>query len=208
MDKGQAIIDFVKEELKDNADGHGYQHAERVVKNAQAILAEEGGDAKIVETACWLHDTVDHKLFADLGKQKDKVRKLLEENGYDEKEIAEIIEIVSTISFDGGRYKELTDHNAMIVRDADRLDAMGAIGIIRTIEYGTSRRRPFYEAKNLKKAEGKIAFGENSETSLSHFYEKLLLLKNLMCTSTGRRLAQKRHAFMLAFLQEFYEEIE
>ena len=119
----------------------------------------------------------------------------------------EIIYIISNISWNGGKNVELDSLNAMIVRDADRLDAIGAIGIIRTTEYGVSRQRNFYHEENLKVVDGKFCFKDITASTLSHFYEKLLLLKDLMHTKTAKKLAEKRHVFMEKFLQEFYDEL-
>lgn len=203
----EKIKEFVKKELSKDNSGHGYQHALRVYGNAKKILEKEGGDELVVLTAALIHDTVDKKLFDDQQQRLQVVKEFLAEQKYNEKQIEEIIYIISNISWNGGKNVELDSLNAMIVRDADRLDAIGAIGIIRTTEYGVSRQRSFYEDKNLKVVDGKYDFNEITTSTLSHFYEKLLLLKDLMHTKTARELAEKRHEFMKCFLQEFYDEL-
>ncbi len=201
----EEIIAFVKNELKTDFSGHDYLHALRVVNNAKKILKQTEGDELIIITACYLHDTVDEKLFRDVFSQIKKIKALLTSVNYTSKQISEIIEIITTMSFHLGiKPKSI---NASIAQDADRLDALGAMGIIRTIQYGQSRKRPFYEDINLKKENGKYAFNEISATPLSHFYEKLLKLPSLMNTLVARELAIKRVNTINLFLEAFYQEI-
>lgn len=202
-----AIPQFVSEELSQDHSGHNHQHAERVVTNARKIMAEEGGDEKIILTAAWLHDCIDKKLFSDLAGQLDKINTLLKRLHYNEKEVEEVLYIIQNISYNGGENRPLSTLNAQIVRDADRLDAIGAIGIIRTIEYGASKGRSFYGTENIKKEKGKCGWKQPSDTSLSHFYEKLLKLESLMHTKSAKSLARQRTAFLETFLQQFYDEL-
>ena len=201
------IIDFVKKELSCDNSGHNYQHIERVVKNALYLIKYEGGNEKIIITACYLHDVIDHKLFDNLDIQKDKIIKILIDNNYLPCEIEEIIDIIENVSFSKGNINECDNLNLKIVRDADRLDALGAIGIVRTIEYGNSKNRLFYEEENLNRSNNLVKFNNSTNTSLSHFYDKLLKLKDLMHTSTAKTMAAKRHEFLLIFLEEFYREV-
>lgn len=201
------IINFVKQELGNDNTAHDLIHTLRVVKNAKRILEKEDGNAKIIITACYLHDTIDHKLFNDPTIQIKKIEKLLEDD-YTTQEIDEIIDIITSISFNNNNYKELTNRNAMIVRDADRLDAIGSIGIIRTIQYGTSKNRPFYEDINIKKVNGKYTFNESTNSTLSHFYDKLLKLENLMHTPYAKTMARERTKIIEMFLEHFYDELE
>ena len=202
------IIKFVQEELKNDYSGHDFSHIERVVNNAKKILLTEEGNEKIVLTACYLHDIIDEKLFDDLNSQLEKVINLLQNNNYTKDEINEIVDIISSISYNKGNFKELTTLNSKIVRDADRLDAIGSIGIIRTIQYGTSKKRKFYEAKNLKYVDDKCCFNESTDSTLSHFYDKLFKLENLMLTDEGKKLAKTRTKIMYDFLESFYDEIK
>ncbi|MBP3503907.1 MAG: HD domain-containing protein [Bacilli bacterium] len=202
------IIEFVKKELAFDHSGHNFKHIERVVKNAKYLIKHEGGNEKIIITSCYLHDIIDSKLFDDIDLQKEKIVDLLVNNHYLPSEIEEILEVIDRISFSKGNIDECYNLNIEIVRDADRLDAIGAIGIIRAIEYGTSKQRQFYEEANLEYNESNISFKESTNTSLSHFYDKLLKLKDYMHTYTAKKMAEKRHEFMLKFLEEFYSEIK
>ena len=201
------IIEFVKKELLCDNSGHNFQHIERVVKNASYLIKHEGGNEKIIITACYLHDVIDHKLFEDVDAQKVKIINLLIDNNYLPSEIDEIIAIIDSVSFSKGNVNECNNLNLKIVRDADRLDALGAIGIVRTIEYGNSKNRLFYEEANLDRTKIGVIFKDSTNTSLSHFYDKLLKLKDLMHTSTAKKMAEKRHEFLLIFLEEFYSEV-
>lgn len=199
---------FVEQELGADHSGHGVQHAQRVVKNARKILEKEKGNEKIVITAAYLHDCIDHKLFSDKDLQLKKIATLLQNLDYSKEEFAEISDIIQTISFSCEKSRTLSSLNAQIVCDADRLDAIGAIGIIRTIEYGASRGRNFYDGEDLEKVQ-RGAFSQIDKAStLAHFYDKLLLLKGLMYTQTAKELAEKRTLFMKDFLTEFYEELD
>lgn len=202
------IVEFVKNELAFDNSGHNFQHIERVVNNAKYLIKHDGGNEKIIVTACYLHDIIDHKLFDNIDTQKEKIVKLLIGNSYLPSEIEEIIEIIENISFSKGNINECNNLNLEIVRDADRLDALGAIGVIRTIEYGNSKHRLFYEEENLNRNENSITFKNSTNTSLSHFYDKLLKLKDYMHTYTAKKLAEKRHNFLISFLDEFYDEIK
>lgn len=205
MENYEKVKNFVRAEMSQDRSGHGYNHAFRVFSNAEKILRKEKGNEKVVLTSALIHDCVDKKLFASVDDQIEKVKKFLKGLHYTSKEIDEIIYIISHISWNNGQNAKLDSLNAMIVRDADRLDAIGAIGIIRTIEYGDSIGRPFYDDENIG-ADGK--FNKITNTTLSHFYEKLLLLKDLMHTKTAKKMALKRHKFMEKFLDQFYDEVK
>lgn len=203
----EKIINFVKQELLHDYSGHDLQHALRVCSNAKKINDKEMGDEKIVLTAALIHDTVDKKLFENFDERIDYVKQFLNDNNYTLEEIDEIIYIISNISWNNGKNTELNSLNAKIVRDADRLDAIGAIGIIRTIEYGNSKQRKFYDGENILFNNGNYEFNHITNSTLSHFYEKLLLLKDKLHTKTALNMAEQRHKFMLLFLDEFYKEI-
>lgn len=202
------IQSFVKKELAGDYSGHSYLHGERVASLVKKIVDKEGGNLRICLAAAYLHDCVDEKLFSDIETQMGRVIDCLKENGYSEKEINETVSIISTISFHKEKDHPLSSHNAMIVSDADKFEAIGAIGIIRTVEYGASKKRPFYDDKNLNLNEdGTFSFKECSESTLSHFYQKLLLLGSHFYTKTGQELAKKRLSFLKEFLDEFYYEL-
>lgn len=201
------IIRFVENELQNDYSGHDISHIKRVVNNANKIMSVEGGNRKIIITSCYLHDIIDRKLFSNEDEQLNKIYRLLLENNYTHDEINEIIEIIQSISFNEGNYKKLYTLNSMIVRDADRLDAIGSMGIIRCIEYGNSKHRKFYEEKNIQNIDGKLCFSESTDTTLSHFYDKLLKLEELMLTKEGKKLAKSRTKIMKEFLNNFYNEL-
>lgn len=204
MDK---IIEFVKKELAFDNSGHNFQHIERVYNNALLLIKHEGGNKKIILTSCLLHDLIDDKLFDDVETQKLKIINVLKENNYHLNEIEQILNIINSISFHHGNIDECNDLNLEIVRDADRLDALGAMGIIRCIEYGNNLKRSFYEEENLLRSNDNISFNKSTNTSLSHFYDKLLKLKDYMHTYTAKQIALRRTAFLEFFLEEFYKEL-
>lgn len=201
------IINFVAKELSQDNSGHGVQHAIRVFNNAKKIIAVEGGNEKVVLTSALIHDTIDKKLFSDTNLRIVVVKNFLQANNYTNEEIDEIVYIITNISWNNGENKNLNSLNAQIVRDADRLDAIGAMGIIRTIEYGNSKNRNFYDQENIQCQGDAYFFDKLTNSTLSHFYEKLLLLKDVMHTKTAKSLAEKRHQFMTQFLEEFYDEL-
>ena len=203
----EKIIDFVRRELMLDNSGHGLQHALRVYNNAKKINDKELGNEKIVLTAGLLHDTVDKKLFTDIDGRIAYVKNFLLNNNYTLEEVDEIIYIISNISWNKGKNVELNSLNAKIVRDADRLDAIGAIGVVRAIEYGNANHKNFYDDENLRKTDGKYEFCKITSSTLSHFYEKLLLLKENLHTKTALKMAEERHRFMILFFNQFYSEI-
>jgi uncharacterized protein len=203
------IVAFVERELEFDHSGHGLQHAERVFRNACAIMEEEGrGDFLIVAASAFLHDCIDHKLFEDLEKQREKIVRLLEDCSFSKAEIEEVLEIITSISFSNQKSRSLTSLNAQIVCDADRLDAIGAIGVVRAVSYGALKGREFYSTSSeLNHVAVEDATEITSGSTLAHFKEKLLRLESLMFTSSAKRMAKRRTAFMKSFLEELSEEI-
>lgn len=208
-----SIIDntivFVKDKLQNTEAGHDWFHIERVYKNALLIASNEECDLNIVKLGALLHDIADSKFNDGDETIGPKVaRAFLITQKASEEVITHVVNIIENISFKGGNFeKKFTSKELEIVQDADRLDALGAIGIARTFNYGGFKNRPLYNPEiapvlNMTKEEYK-----NSESpTLNHFYEKLLLLKDKMNTETGKKLAQKRHQFMEHFLSQFYAE--
>lgn len=200
---------FVKNKLANAEGGHDWFHIERVFKNALLIAEEEECDLTVVKLAALLHDIADSKFHnGDETVGPKTARTFLESQNVSEDIISHVIAIIENISFKGGNFeKEFHSKELEIVQDADRLDAIGAIGIARTFNYGGFKNRPLYNPNiqpnlNMSKEEYK-----NSESpTLNHFYEKLLLLKDKMNTETGKKIAQKRHDFMVNFLSQFYAE--
>ncbi len=200
---------FVKQQLENAEGGHDWFHIERVYKNALLIAEEEECDVTVVKLGALLHDIADSKFHGgDETVGPKTARTFLESQNVKEDIILHVIAIIENISFKGGNFeKKFNSKELEIVQDADRLDAIGAIGIARTFNYGGFKNRPLYNPNiqpnlNMNKEEYK-----NSESpTLNHFYEKLLLLKDKMNTETGKKIAQKRHDFMVTFLSQFYAE--
>ena len=200
---------FVKQQLENAEGGHDWFHIERVYKNALLIAEGEDCNLTVVKLGALLHDIADSKFHGgDETVGPKTARAFLESQNVKEDIILHVIAIIENISFKGGNFeKQFHSKELEIVQDSDRLDAIGAIGIARTFNYGGFKNRPLYNPNiqpnmNMNKEEYK-----NSESpTLNHFYEKLLLLKDKMNTETGKKIAQKRHDFMVTFLSQFYAE--
>ena len=200
---------FVKQKLENAEAGHDWFHMERVYKNAVLIAEGEECDLVVVKLGALLHDIADSKFHDGDESVGPKVaRAFLESQNTPEQTIVHVINIIENISFKGGNFeKKFTSKELEIVQDADRLDALGAIGIARTFNYGGFKNRPLYNpniAPNLNMT--KEEYKKNAAPTLNHFYEKLLLLKDKMNTKTGKQIAQERHKFMELFLSQFYAE--
>ena len=202
-------IIFVRETLKDAEGGHDWFHIERVLNNSRNIARAEDADLQIVELGALLHDIADSKFHGgDESVGPRKAEEFLRSQYASEKVIDHVIKIIENISFKGGNTtQKFKSIELDIVQDADRLDALGAIGIARTFNYGGFKGRALYDPEiepnlNMTKEEYKAS---NAPT-INHFYEKLLLLKNRMNTETGRQIAADRHLFMEEFLEQFYAE--
>ena len=185
---------FAKEVFAADSSGHDYHHTLRVHALAQRIALEEGADVAKVELAALLHDVDDHKLSPETAEGKTRAVEFLQSQGLLEEDIAAIVRIIDQISFSRNTTPPDT-LEGQCVQDADRLDALGAIGIARTFAFGGSHGRPIHDPA-----------GEDKTTSIQHFYDKLLLLKDRMNTPAGRRMAQARHEYLENFLREFLAE--
>ena len=185
---------FAKEIFSQDASGHDFDHTLRVYRMAVRIAEEEGADVQTVALAALLHDVDDRKLSPETCINKDRAVGFLRENGIGEDKIRRIVQIISENSFSAGNGRPSTIEG-MCVQDADRLDALGAIGIARTFAFGGSRGRRIHDPDGL-----------DNGSSIQHFYDKLLLLKDLMNTDSGKKLAQGRDAYLRGFLEEFYAE--
>jgi len=205
-------ISFVKETLTGAEGGHDWYHIERVWKMAKFIQAEEGdGDLQTIELAALLHDISDPKFNGgddEVGSQQALY--LLINNNFDRQKAEHIQTIVRYVSFKGGFPQDsINSIEFQIVQDADRLDAIGAIGIARAFNYGGFKNRPIHDpSKPLQEYADSKAYHKSDAPTINHFYEKLLKLKDLMNTPTGIRIAEERHNFMLQFLDRFYDECE
>ena len=205
----QKTTEFVKETLTGAEGGHDWWHIYRVWNLAKQISKTEAADSFIVELGALLHDIADSKFHddnEDIGPYK--AREFLTSVGAKKETIKHIEEIISNISFKGGKHSQrFRSIELDIVQDADRLDALGAIGIARTFNYGGYKNREIYNPNikpnlNMSKEEYK----NSNAPSINHFYEKLLLLKDRMNTKTGKAMAEHRHRYMEGFLKEFYSE--
>lgn len=200
---------FVKKKLDNAEGGHDWFHIERVYKNALSIAENEVCDDTVVKLGALLHDIADSKFHDGDETVGPKIaRDFLASNDVDEATIQHVINIIENISFKGGNTeKQFSSIELNIVQDADRLDAIGAIGIARTFNYGGFKNRPLYNpriAPNLHMSKEEY---KNSEApTINHFYEKLLLLKDKMNTETGKQIAKERHHYMEGFLSQFYAE--
>ncbi|WP_316769554.1 HD domain-containing protein [Pedobacter frigiditerrae] len=209
----QAIIDqtinFVKITLANAETGHDWFHIERVYKTAQTINAKEKGDELIVALAALLHDIADSKFNGgdeEIGPQK--AGDFLKSIGISDEIILHVQEVIRNLSYKASLGKITFKSKELdVVQDADRLDAIGAIGIARAFTYGGYKNRVLYDPAipanlNMSKEEYK----NTTAPTLNHFYEKLLLLKDLMKTEAGKEIAEQRHQFMLNYLEQFYSE--
>jgi uncharacterized protein len=204
-------IRFVKEQLKNAEGGHDWFHIERVYKNALLIAEGEDCDVTVVKLGALLHDIADSKFHnGDESVGPKTAKTFLEAQNVKEETILHVIAIIENISFKGGNFdQQFHSKELAIVQDADRLDAIGAIGIARTFNYGGFKNRALYDpeiAPNL--AMSKEEYKKSEAPTINHFYEKLLLLKDKMNTETGKKIAKKRHDFMIHFLAQFYAEWE
>jgi len=181
---------------------HDFQHIERVRENARKISAEEGDvRSDIIELAVLLHDVSDVKYSGPEGKKKEN--DILNQLSLSSSNRQWIVDIIESVSFSGGQEKTASTLEAKIVRDADRLDAIGAVGIARTFAFGGAKGRRLYDWSEVPRTNMTESQYRNEKTSsVTHFYEKLLLLKDLMVTETGKKLALQRHEFMLAFIDQ------
>lgn len=203
---------FVKSRLSSESSGHGWWHTWRVWQMAKKIAKKEKANLFIVEIAALFHDVADWKFQSE---HDDSIGALiakewLEKFDIDSKIISQICNIIKNVSFKGAKVKDkLKTIEGKVVQDADRLDAMGTMGIARTFAYGGSSGREIYNPnKKPKKHKTFEEYKASKSPSINHFYEKLLLLRNRMNTKTGRKIAEKRHKFLKIYLKEFFNEWE
>ena len=202
-------INFVKEKLEGAEAGHDWFHIERVWKLSKKIAEKEGGNLEVIELSALLHDIADPKFHNGDETLALKISKdFLEEIQVDAELIEQVLFVIKNISFKNrAEAPENPPLELQIVQDADRLDAIGAIGIARTFNFGGFKNNLMYHPE-IKPNLGmnKEEYKKSNGTTINHFYEKLLLLKDLMNTETAKKIASERHDFMLKFLDEFYKE--
>ncbi|MER2063181.1 MAG: HD domain-containing protein [Alkalibacterium sp.] len=209
----EAIIndtkEMVREKLLNEGTGHDWYHIERVWKTAVTLAEKEKANRFIVELAALLHDLIDDKLVSDKDEAVQEVMYWLEGVGVTSKDSEKILEIIETISFKGGNSKKLRTLEAQIVQDADRLDAIGAIGIARCFAYAGSKGDPLFDPElSVRERMTEEEYRKGKSSAVHHFYEKLLKLKDLMNTKAARDVAEERHAFMEEYLTRFFNEWE
>ena len=199
MDKQEILTltqAYIKKTFLDEGTGHDYFHIERVVVNAKKILETENADSFLVELAAWTHDIGDYKLHDGVDKSEELITAFLQSIQVENDTINKVLEIVSQVSFSKGNTP--TTIEAKIVQDADRLDAIGAVGIARCFAYGGSVGNILYNPYDSSK----------DASSVQHFYDKLFKLKDLMNTETAKQIAESRNKYMENFIEEFYNEVK
>jgi len=205
----EKTIVFVKQELQTAEGGHDWWHIERVWKNAKKIALSESVNLFIVELGALLHDIADHKFNdGDESRGVNKTQKFLKSLSIEENVIDHVEKIMLNISFKGGNFsQEFSSKELAVVQDADRLDAIGAIGIARAFNYGGFKGRELYNPAIHHEIGMTVEqYQKSTAPTINHFYEKLLLLKDRMNTETGRKMAEQRHQFMEQYLDQFFKE--
>ena len=204
-------INFVKKELEGAEAGHDWFHIQRVYNNALNLLKTEQANEQVVVLGALLHDIADSKFHnGDETIGPKKAMEFMTSIDIDNDVKEHVVKIIENISFKGGNFnKTFQSKELEIVQDADRLDAIGAIGIARTFNYGGYKNNGLYDPEIQPKLKmTKEEYKNHKGTTINHFYEKLLLLKDLMNTETGKKIAENRHQYMQGFLEQFYNEWE
>ena len=206
----QKTADYVKQEFSDDSSGHDWWHIYRVWKNAITICEHEKADSFIVQIAALLHDLDDWKFNESGDETPLRAKAWLDSFSLDPSITDAVCRIIKHISFKGAGVENKMDSlEGFIVQDADRLDAIGAIGIARAFAYGGYKNRPLYDPKTSPQLHKTFEQYKNSKSdTINHFYEKLLLLKDMMNTPTAKRIAEQRHVYMQQFLSQFMDEWE
>jgi uncharacterized protein len=195
--------------LAHDSSGHDWSHIERVRRLAGAIAREEGADVFICELAALLHDIADDKIAGDEVSGLARVRLWLDAHNAGHETTERVMDIIATMSFAGGERPPMATLEGKVVQDADRLDAIGAVGIARAFAYGATRGRVMHDPSiPPRERMSREDYRSQPAPTINHFYEKLLLLKDRLNTARAQRLAEERHRFMLAYLDQFYAEWE
>lgn len=203
----EKAVERVKDMFAADFSGHDMAHTARVTALARRLAKETGADERLVTLAALLHDADDRKLSPATCARKDNARRILMDLAVNERETEKIIRMISQISYSSGLTPDSLE--GRVVQDADRLDAIGAIGIARTFAYGGSHHRPLYDPQRPPRPDmSPEEYAASESTSINHFYEKLLKLKDTLNTPEAREIARGRHAFMVAYLEQFQMEVE
>ena len=198
---------FIREFFKDNSDGHDYWHSIRVFNMAKELAKREDANLKLVCLAALLHDVDDAKLSPETHEKKENASEFMNQQGLEEEAIEKVCDIISRVSFRADETEKASDIETACVQDADRLDAMGAIGIARIFAYGGRAGREIYDPAVLPRESMTAEEYVNTPgTSVNHFYEKIFRLKDYMNTDTAKELALEREAYMKEYLERFYSE--
>ncbi|WNB93967.1 HD domain-containing protein [Bacillus sp. NEB1478] len=206
IDKTEA---FVKKQLLNDSSGHDWYHIYRVKQLAENIAEQEKADRFICVMSALLHDLADEKIAGSEEKGLEDVKQWLHSIHVDNEDLIHILTIIKTMSFKGGNQSPMTTIEGEVVQDADRLDAIGAIGIGRTFAYSGAKGQLMYDPEiPVRETMTKEEYRSQKSTAINHFYEKLLKLKDYMNTSYAKQLAEERHNFLKQFLDQFFSEWE
>lgn len=203
----QHATKFIKEVFQNDFSGHDFFHSMRVYRTAMKIAQAEHADLEVVALAALLHDVDDRKLSPTTAEKKENAARFMRSQAVPEAEIRQVCQIIDEVSFKGTDSVRPSTPEGKCVQDADRLDALGAIGIARTFAYGGSHHRAIYDPElPPRTAMNQAQYYSSKSTSLNHFYEKLFLLEGMMNTETGKAIARKRTQYMQEFVDEFLSE--
>lgn len=204
----QKTAQYVEEKLTGEGSGHDWWHIVRVRQMAERLALEEGANSFICQMAALVHDLADEKVAGSEEAGLAEVHQLLDSLGLSDHQTQEILTIIQNISYKGGTLRDVSlTLEGQIVQDADRLDAIGAIGVARTMVFSGHKQRPIHDPQVAVREQMTLEeYRSNQGTAISHFYEKLLKLKDLMNTQTAKRLAQGRHDFLELYLEQFFAE--
>ncbi|WP_078380273.1 HD domain-containing protein [Sutcliffiella halmapala] len=203
----EIIEEFVQLKFQHDATGHDWNHIQRVRKLALHIAEQENADLRLVEVVALLHDVIDDKLVVDKAQAQREIIELLKSIELMEEQISEILTIIENIGFKGGNGIALPSLEGRIVQDADRLDAVGAIGIARTFMYSGAKGQSMYDPEiAVRDSMSYEQYRKEKSTAINHFYEKLFLLKDTLHTKTAKQIAKERHHYMVNFVDQFMKE--
>ena len=203
----QNATKFIKEIFQNDFSGHDFFHSMRVYRTATNIAEAEHADLEVVALAALLHDADDRKLSPATAEKKENAARFMRSQNVPESEIRQVCQIIDEVSFKGTDSVRPSTPEGKCVQDADRLDALGAIGIARTFAYGGNHNRAIYDPElPPRTAMNQAQYYSSKSTSLNHFYEKLFLLEGMMNTETGKAIARKRTQYMQQFVDEFLHE--
>ena len=210
MDK---VVKFMEKNLSVDTTGHGIDHALRVRNMALRIWEEEGGNKRVIETAAIAHNIIDSKLFDNADVQRRKLKDFLDKSGYEEEEVNQIMDLVDLLNYSTDYINVPLTIEGKILQDAERIDAMGALGIARTFTAGGAKYKKFFKSENKNVPVDEVSLisytnGRTDNTTINYFYDYLLKLKDLMNTESGKNIAVHRTNFMENFLNEFFDEWE